>query len=46
MYIISSLNEMSNYGQNTTGINGVYIWIGPKPPQHGYRIKVSNSSSF
>jgi len=35
-----------NYSKNETGISGVYIWIGPKPPQHWYRIKISNKNSF
>jgi hypothetical protein len=36
------LLEMSNITQETSGIKDVIIWIGPNPPQHGRRIKVSN----
>ena len=37
------LLEMANITQKATGIKDVVIWIGPNPPQHGKRIKVSNS---
>lgn len=36
------LLEMANFTQKTTGISDVVIWIGPNPPNHGKRIKVSN----
>ena len=36
------LLEMANIGEKVTGIPEVVIWVGPNPPQHGMRIKVSN----
>ena len=36
------LFEMSNYGDNITGLKNIVIWIGPRPKTHGHRIKVSN----
>lgn len=36
------LLEMANFTKKTTGISDVVIWIGPNPPGHGKRIKVSN----
>ena len=36
------LLEMVNFTKKTTGIDDVVIWIGPNPPNHGRRIKVSN----
>ena len=36
------LLEMANVTEETTGIKDVVLWIGPNPPQHGKRIKVSN----
>lgn len=44
--MFSKINEMANYSQEYTGIKDTYIWIGPNPPQHGPRIKISNNSSF
>jgi hypothetical protein len=43
----SSLNynellELANVTDKTTGIEDVVIWIGPNPPNHGKRIKISN----
>jgi hypothetical protein len=40
--LYDELFEMSNFTKKTTGIEDVVIWIGPNPPQHGRRIKVSN----
>jgi hypothetical protein len=39
----NELLEMTNFTKKTTGIDDVVIWIGPNPPNHGKRIKVSNS---
>ena len=36
------LFEMSNYGDDITGIKNIIIWIGPRPKTHDHRIKVSN----
>jgi len=36
------LLEMANVTEETTGIKDVVLWIGPNPPQHSKRIKVSN----
>ena len=36
------LLEMANVTEQTTGISGVVLWIGPNPNSHGKRIKVSN----
>lgn len=38
----NELLEMANFTKKTTGIEDVVIWIGPNPPNHGKRIKVSN----
>jgi len=38
----NELLEMANLTKKTTGISDVVIWIGPNPPNHGKRIKVSN----
>ncbi len=38
----NELLEMANFTKKTTGIDDVVIWIGPNPPNHGRRIKVSN----
>lgn len=38
------LMEMANISPNKTGIENVYIWIGPNPYSHWKRIKVSNVS--
>lgn len=35
------LSEMANLRPSVTGFD-YYIWVGPKPPQHGPRIKVVN----
>ena len=40
--LYDELFEMANFTKKTTGIEDVVIWIGPNPPQHGRRIKVSN----
>jgi hypothetical protein len=40
--IDNELLEMANFTKKTTGIDDVVIWIGPNPPNHGKRIKVSN----
>jgi len=34
--------EMANATSKVTGIKDIVLWMGPQPPQHGYRIKVSN----
>lgn len=36
------LFEIANVTEETTGIEGVVIWIGPNPKSHGKRVKVSN----
>ncbi len=36
------LLEMANITDETTGIEGVVLWIGPNPKSHGKRVKVSN----
>ena len=36
------LLEMANISSKKTGLTNIYIWIGPNPHFHGYRIKVSN----
>lgn len=36
------LLEMANITDAESGIDNVVIWIGPNPPSHGMRIKVSN----
>lgn len=41
-YIDNELLEMANFTKKTTGIDDVVIWLGPNPPNHGKRIKVSN----
>lgn len=33
---------MANVTEETTGIEGVVIWIGPNPKSQGKRVKVSN----
>jgi hypothetical protein len=38
----NELLDMANVTKKTTGIDDVVIWIGPSPPNHGKRIKVSN----
>ena len=30
------LFEMSNYGDDITGIKNIIIWIGPRPKTHGH----------
>lgn len=40
----NKLLEMANIGFESTGIPHVVIWIEPKPPYHGHRVKVSNKS--
>lgn len=41
----NELLELSNFTKKTTGIEDVVIWIGPNPPNHGKRIKVSNKEN-
>jgi hypothetical protein len=36
------LMEMANITDETSGIQDVVIWIGPKEPSHGDRVKISN----
>ena len=36
------LFEMANVTEETTGVEGVVIWIGPNPKSHGKRVKISN----
>lgn len=36
------LFEMANVTDETTGIEGIVLWIGPNPKSHGKRVKVSN----
>lgn len=36
------LLEMCNISPKTTGIDNVFIWVGPNHHYHGRRIKVSN----
>lgn len=36
------LLEMANVTEETTGIEGIVLWIGPNPKSHGKRVKVSN----
>ena len=36
------LLEMANITDESTGIDDVVLWVGPPPPSHGHRIKVSN----
>ena len=38
------INERENFSHNKTGLHCV-IWLGLTTPQHGARIKVSNSNS-
>ncbi len=38
------LMEMANISPKITGLENVYLWIGPNPFSHGKRIKVSNLS--
>ena len=37
------LLEMANASEKVTGIKNVVLWLGPPPPSHGHRIKVSNT---
>lgn len=39
------LFEMVNVTEETTGIEGIVLWIGPNPKSHGKRVKVSNISA-
>jgi len=36
------LLELANATEKKTGIKNVVIWMGPPPPKHSHRIKVSN----
>ena len=36
------LLEMANATSKVTGIKDIVLWMGPPPPNHGHRIKVSN----
>lgn len=36
------LLEMANLDSDITGIDKIVIWVGPNPPQHSRRIKISN----
>jgi hypothetical protein len=36
------LMEMANISPKKTGIDNVFLWVGPNPVTHGKRIKVSN----
>ena len=37
-----NISEMANITSDVSGIDNIIIWIGPNPPQHGKRIKISN----
>lgn len=36
------LMEMANLDYESSGIDGVIIWVGPNPHFHGRRVKISN----
>lgn len=40
--IYDELLEIANIDSKTTGIKNVVVWVGPYPPEHRMRIKVSN----
>lgn len=42
LFTDDELLEMANVADDITGIKNVVLWLGPPPPSHGHRIKVSN----